>query len=234
VKLLLVLLALVTACDRGNHARLAVGAAAVTRHAMPDLVARYHELTGNDVTVVYGASDRLAQQANDLDVLVLAEPGAFAGAAASAPVPIATTSLVLLGPDRDELRFANLATNTDKLAIGDPGTVPVGRYARTFLQQLGAWDAVSSRLVLGGDVAGVLALAQRGTARAAIVYATDALDAAPLVILDRATGGPVVTIATAATIGTRAAAEARRFVEFLQSPDARTILRAHRFGDVVR
>ena len=99
--------------------------------------------------------------------------------------------------------------------------MPAGRYAKAYLEQLGVWSSVEGRLVYGGDVLGVLALAQRGTSHVAIVYATDVPDAAPLIVLDRATDGPVVRIA---------ASPPSRFTTFLTSPAARTILERHGFS----
>ena len=214
----------------GDHAasHVSVGAAAVMRHAMPELVARHTVLTGAKIDVIYGASDRLAAQAKAFDVLVLADLKGFAGTSATAPVTIATTSLVLVGVDRAVFRFANLR-DEGVIALGDPKTVPAGRYARSYLESLGIWDVVAPRVVYAGDVAGTLVLAQRGTAHVAIVYASDAADAAPLVVLDRATDGPLVQVAAAATSTAGAS-----FVRFLASPDARAILARHGFGEVVR
>jgi molybdate transport system substrate-binding protein len=206
---------------------------------MPDLVARHRAVTGTQVDVVYGASDKLAAGAaggKGLDVLVLAEQSAFAGVNAEAPRVIATTTLVLVGPDRAPYRFENLR-DEGVIAIGDPDAVPAGRYARRYLASLGIWESVEPRLVYGGDVAGVLALAQRGTAHVAVVYATDFEDAAPLVVLDRASGGPTVQISAATVRLAPHAAAADRFVQFLASADAQAILTRHAFAaapEVVR
>lgn len=228
IRTLVLALALV-ACGNGDVQRVSVGAAAVMRHAMPELVARHRAATGTQVDVVYGASDKLAADGKSLDVLVLAEPSAFAGVNAEDPRVIATTTLVLLGPDRAPHRFANLRED-GVIAIGDPKAVPAGRYARTYLETLGIWDTVEPRLVYGGDVAGVLALAQRGTAHVAIVYATDVEDAAPLVVLDRAIGGPTVQIAAATTRQAPHRQAAAAFVRFLASVEAQTILTRHAFA----
>jgi molybdate transport system substrate-binding protein len=220
-----------SACSR-DQVRLGVGAAAVFRHAMPELVQAHRDATGVNVDVVYGASDRLVEQASapgKLDVLVLADPSAFGGVNAGAPRPIATTTLVLIGPSGSAYRFANLK-DEGVVAIGDPALVPAGRYAKRYLEQLGAWDLVSPRVVLGGDVAGTLSLAQRGTAHVAIVYATDAVDASPLVVLDRAADGPRIELAAATTAHASHAAEADGFVRFLSSSAARQVLSRHGFA----
>lgn len=217
---LLVLIALLCACSSDKPARVGVGAATVMRHAMPALVAAYRAQTGARVDVVYGASDTLVDRAG-IDVLVLADDKL-----STRPTPIATTSIVLVGPAGAPHRFANLGDG-GVISIGDPATVPAGRYARTYLEKLGIWTTVEPRLVYGGDVLGVLALAQRGTSHVAIVYATDVEDAAPLTVLDRAADGPVVRIGASVP---HESAAGTSFITFLTSPKARTILAQHGFS----
>jgi len=219
MRLLLVLLVCVYACSNDEPARVRVGAATVLRHAMPELAAAFRAQSGTQVDVVYGASDSLLARTG-IDVLVLADDRLAAN-----PVPIATTTMVLVGPEGSAYRFANLGDAV--IAIGDPKTVPAGRYARTYLEQLGVWNAAAPRLVYGGDVLGVLALAQRGTSHVAIVYATDAPDAAPLVVLDRAANGPVVRIAASSPRETKTSAP---FISFLASPAAQRVLERHGFS----
>lgn len=217
------------ACAGGEPARLGVGAAAIMRHAMPELVARHREVTGVQIDVVYGASDKLASGATStsLDVLVLADPRIVLDTS-TVPRVIATTSLVLIGPAGAPYRFSNLREE-GVIAIGDPDTVPAGRYARGYLETLGIWDAVAPRVMLAGDVAGALSLAERGTVHAAVVYATDAQHAAPLVVLDRAVNGPVVKIAATVTGKSPHRTAGERFLDFVASAEARAILARHGF-----
>ena len=66
-----------------------------------------------------------------------------------------------------------------RIAIGNPATVPVGRYARQALAAAGALGAIESRLVLSENARQLVALVARGEADAAIVYATDAASIGP-------------------------------------------------------
>jgi len=134
---------------------------------------------------------------------------------------------VLAGPPGAAATFAALpALPAGKIAIGDPAIVPAGRYARTYLRAIGAWDAVQPRLVYGGDVAGVVALA-RGPARVAIVYRTDV--APPLVILDAPRDAPVARIVGGVVAASPHADGARAFLDFLASPDGQAVLERHGF-----
>ena len=64
---------------------------------------------------------------------------------------IAGNSLVLARPAASAHSTANirallLAQDTGRIATGDPGSVPLGMYARSSLQALGLWEAVGPRL----------------------------------------------------------------------------------------
>ena len=61
-----------------------------------------------------------------------------------------------------------------RVAIGDPRSVPAGKYARQWLESEGLWDRVEEKTVLCGDVRQVLSYVQRGEVDAGVVYSTDA------------------------------------------------------------
>ena len=65
------------------------------------------------------------------------------------------------------------------LAMADPSGVPAGKYGKAALQKLGVWAAVVPKVVGAENVRAALALVERGAAPLGIVYATDALAAAP-------------------------------------------------------
>lgn len=221
--------------------RIAVGVAASLRNAMPELVAKFAATSGVHVDVSYGASTVLADKLETgaaLDAVILAEADALDTLVAHGRVlaasrrVVATNAIVLIGPAGSTVTFAALGALPDaaKIAIGDPATVPAGRYAQAYLEQLGIWDAVHPRLVLGGDVAAVVALAQAHTATFAIVYRTDAIEAAPLVTLDAPAAAPVVHVVGGVVERSPARDHAAAFVAFVASADGQAILARHGFG----
>ncbi|HEY5946251.1 MAG TPA: molybdate ABC transporter substrate-binding protein [Kofleriaceae bacterium] len=234
------LVLVLAACGR-EPAHISIGAAASLRHAMPELVEQYKSEGGVDVDVSYGASDLLGDQVSQgaaLDAVVLADAVeldkliAARAVAADSRRAIASNRIVLVGPVGAEIKFATLAALHDstKIAVGDPATVPAGRYAKQYLETLGEWTSVQDQLVFGGDVAGVLALAKQGRARIAVVYRTDARAAAPLVVLDEPADAPTASIVAGIATHSRHAAAARAFAEFLASAQARQILARHGFA----
>ena len=87
--------------------------------------------------------------------------------------------LVLIVPTlANSKEFANLEnlTNLDiqRIAIGDPRSVPVGQYSEQALKKSGVWEQIQSKLVFGNNVRQVLQFVESGNAQAGIVYATDA------------------------------------------------------------
>lgn len=56
----------------------------------------------------------------------------------------------------------------------DPDSVPVGQYSKEALTNLGLWDEVLAKASLGTNVTEVLNWVAEGSAKAGIVYATDA------------------------------------------------------------
>lgn len=61
-----------------------------------------------------------------------------------------------------------------RLAIGDPKSVPAGKYGQIALEKLGIWDSVKDKLAPADSVRSALLLVGRGEAAAGIVYQTDA------------------------------------------------------------
>lgn len=120
-----------------------------------------------------------------------------------------------------------------RLAISDPEHVPAGMYGRNALQRLGSWDQVKDRLAPMKDVRAALTLVSRGETPLGLVYATDAAISEKIRVVGTfpADSHPPILYPVAAVSGGRQA-EARRFIDFLRSPEARTIF--EKYGFVLR
>lgn len=66
------------------------------------------------------------------------------------------------------------ALGNNYLAMGDPSSVPVGKYGKAALENLGVWNSVASKVVRSESVRTALFFVERGEAAAGIVYSTDA------------------------------------------------------------
>jgi molybdate transport system substrate-binding protein len=142
-------------------------------------------------------------------------------------------TLVLIAPRDSQLRgFEGLTDKSVRLiALGDPGSVPAGRYGQQTLTALHLFDQLKSKLVLAKDVRQVLAYVETGNADAGIVYATDAETSNRVRVVATAPDSSHDRIVyPAAVVKTSHNEEAaRRFIEFLASPAAKAIFIKHGF-----
>lgn len=90
----------------------------------------------------------------------------------------AQNTLMVVVPTDSRLKLAApgdlLSPHIQRVAIGNPKTVPAGQYAEECLRALGLWDSLRAKLVLGENVRQVLEYVARGEVEAGFVYATDA------------------------------------------------------------
>ncbi len=120
-----------------------------------------------------------------------------------------------------------------RIAIGNPQTVPAGRYARQALQGYGLWDELKDSLILATSVRQVLDYLRRGEIDAGLVYSTDCKVTGDAVRRVQAmeTADPVVyCIAVTRTSGTSAAG--MQFVNYLRSDQGQAILTAFGFEGI--
>lgn len=131
------------------------------------------------------------------------------------------------GPDcSDEL----LQLNGRKLAIANPETAPYGRAAVEFLEAAGYWDTVRSSLVIGENVSQALQFVATGNARLGIVAASQIgrPELPEATCVWRVPGDMHRPVAQQAVALRRATdhESARRFLKFLASDEARSIILA--------
>jgi molybdate transport system substrate-binding protein len=226
-----------------KEAMLAV--AASLRNVMPALIDAYRaKHPGAKISATYGASGDLQKQveggapidgvvfASAMPVDTLIEKGRVEPATRKV---LATNTLVLIGPKGAKpVTFQTIDTipTTEKIAVGDPGAVPAGQYAKAALEKLGKWHAIQGRVVFGGDVAAVLAYTRRGEVAAAFVYKTELRGIDDVTLLDEAQGdwAPRAEVVVGSIKEAKASAEAAAFLDFAASPEGQKILGDFGFG----
>jgi molybdate transport system substrate-binding protein len=145
--------------------------------------------------------------------------------------------LVLVAPVRNPMQatikagfpLPLLLGPSGRLAVGDPGHVPAGRYAKAALETLGVWKAVAGRLAPAENVRAALALVARGEAPLGVVYATDAAAEPGVRIVDVFPEGSHPPIVYPAALTAIAQAHAAGYLAFLRSNAARAIFEKHGF-----
>lgn len=117
-----------------------------------------------------------------------------------------------------------------RLALGDPGHVPAGIYARQALEELGWWQSLAGRLAPASDVRAALVFVERGECAAGVVYATDAAISKRVeVVAELPVGAHEPIVYPVAAIGGRVLEEVERLLRFFRSPEAAAVFARHGF-----
>lgn len=178
------------AVSPGLAADTQVFAAASLKNALDDAIAQFETDTGKTVAASYAASSALARQIEqgapadifmsaDLDWMdYLQEKNLIKS---DSRVSLLGNRIVLVAP-ADSVAQVDIVEGfpladllgDGRLAMGDPGAVPAGKYGKAALEKLGLWPSVESKVAPAENVRAALALVARGEAPFGIVYATDA------------------------------------------------------------
>jgi len=175
---------------------------------------------GAPVDVFVSAADR---QMDELERKGLILPGSrrtFARNALSVIVPADTRLTITRAADL-------LQPQAQRIAIGNPKTVPAGQYAEESLRTLGLWDALRPKLVFGENVRQVLEYAARGEVEAGFVYVTDLAGRSRVVkevFRPPQSSYRPVTYPVAVVAGSRHATLGRAFIDLLLSSEGQTTL----------
>ncbi len=220
-------------------ADITVSAAISLKESLEEIGRAYESQTHDHVTFNFDASGKLAAQIRQgapVDLFISADDEQMDKLADAKKVAAATrrvvveNTLVLISPadaKDSPAGFADLANDHGKkIAIGEPKTVPAGRYAMQTLKVMKLEKAVAPRLVYGESVRQVLTYVEQGEVCAGIVYGTDA----------KMAGAKVKVIATAdaschdkieypaaVVEGSAHADAAKRFLDYLAMEQAKKI-----------
>jgi molybdate transport system substrate-binding protein len=233
---------LATAC--GPREPVTVYAAASLADAVEEAAVIFTESTGIPVTVRTGGSAMLSLQIQNgapADVFIPAGEEWLAPLLEKNLVDTKTRRLV--GWNRLVLVVPNSALASsptdfvylsilETVAMGDPESVPLGKYTAQALAEMGLWIPLQGRLVYGHDARGVLALVERREVQGAFVYASDALASDKVKVsleLPEASHDPIVYVGAVVTASPRPE-PAFRFLNFLAGAEGNAILRKYGLG----
>jgi molybdate transport system substrate-binding protein len=240
------LLVLAASAVAAHAADLTVSAAASLTNAFKELGPLFEAANpGTKVFFNFGASGALLQQiakgGAPVDVFVSADEETMDQAQQQGVVQAAqrrdvvsnTLVVIVPGSARNVPKaVGDLAQESyQRIAIGLPASVPVGRYTKGVLEAAGLWSAVEPKMIGANSVRQALDYVARAEVDAGFVYATDAalMPDKVKVALTVPTQTPVRY--PAAPISASANAQlAAKFVDFLQSAPAQAVLAKHGFG----
>jgi len=246
---LAVSLILLAACATAQE--ITVAAAADMSAALPQLVAAYTKKTGQPVKLTFGASGNLTNQIRNgapFDVFFSADEQypqqliaeGLASHSKDTLYRYGVGRLVLWVPGDSPLDLSKLGIqalldpSVKKISIANPATAPYGRAAEAALRHFGIYDQVSSRLVLGENVSQAAQFVESGNAQAGLIALSHALAPA---LKDKGRYWTVPldaypTLNQAAVVLSRSKQPdaARKFLEFLRSSEATSLLTSYGFS----
>ena len=226
---------------------ITVFAAASLSNVLQELGVAYTQASGVRVNFSFASSSVLARQVENgarADVFFSADQewmdylGKRTLIQSSTRRDLLGNRLALVAPSDSDVQLKvrpgfplAAALKGGRLATGDPDSVPVGKYARAALTNLGVWNEVADDLVRADDVRHALAFVATGEAPLGIVYETDARVDKRVRIVDLfpADSHPAITYPVALTTGARPGAAG--FLDFMRGPIAAEAFR--RFGFTV-
>jgi molybdate transport system substrate-binding protein len=216
---------------------LSISAAASLKEAMEELQEAYkQERDYVELVVNFASSGSLQQQIEQgapCDVFISAgkkqmtalEEGGFL--LEDTNKDLVKNDLVLVAPENSEVESMDDLTS-DKVkfvGVGEPDSVPAGKYADEVLTNLNIKDSINDKLVFAKDVKEVLAWTQSGNADVGFVYYSDAINVEGVKIVaitDEDTHSPI-TYPVAVIKESSNSDEAKAFEEFLLSDTAQAI-----------
>jgi molybdate transport system substrate-binding protein len=178
--------AFVVSCRKTEPDTVVVFAAASTADALTEIGVQYEARTGKKVRFSFGGSSELARQIDSgarADIFLSADVARMDALASGGKIvpssrrDLLSNVLVVVVPRASSVTIAKAADlgSLGKIATGDTTSVPIGVYARQWLESTGAWETVRPKLVSTIDVRAALAAVESESVDAAIVYRTDAL-----------------------------------------------------------
>lgn len=229
--------------DSSEKVELNISAAASLQEAMVELEKEFKNINPDvKLTVNLGSSGSLMQQiqegapcdlfisagAKQMDTLV--EDGTVEKDAVKT---LLTNDLVLVAAKGEKVDSLDALKTDDveKIAIGDPESVPAGKYAKEVLDNTKLYDNVKDKLVLAKDVKEVLSWVQKGSADAGFVYLSDTVGAKGIKVAlttDEDTHS-TISYPIAVLKASEKQDKAKAFEDFLLSDDGQTILEKYGF-----
>lgn len=244
---LLLILTLALVPLAGHADGVLVFAAASLKPALDKIIATPAVAALGPIEVSYAASSQLARQieAGAPAALFISADEDWMNELAGRQQIVAATradllgnALVLVAPNASPVQLA-IAPGFDlagalgangHLAVAEPNSVPAGKYAKQALTKLGAWNAVTARIVSADNVRAALNFVARGEAPLGVVYRSDAVSEPAVRVIATFppnTHAPIVY--PAAVVAGHDSAAARKLLDLLRAPEQQAIFREYGF-----
>ena len=239
-------MAVMTGCGgEEEKPEVTVLAAASLTDALDEIISEYEKNNDCMITASYAGSGELVQQIEGgapCDIFISAskgnmdqlEEGGCIDSESRTDLLINTLTLISTVEKKGVVSMDNLTSaDITTIAVGEPETVPAGKYTIQAMDNLGITSQLSDKIVYAKDVRAVLNYVETGDADCGFVYRTDALllsEEAGVIIGDVDTGLHDAIVYPAALMKEATQEEAAAdFFEFLQSDFAKNVFEKYGF-----
>jgi molybdate transport system substrate-binding protein len=229
-----------------TKSELTISAAASLKNALEEIKGMYlNEKPNAKVAITYGGSGTLQQQIEQgapVDVFLSAATSNMNNLKGKGLLDNGTiknilkNKVVLIAPTASKLTIkdfsAAAAGGVKKIALGEPVTVPAGKYAQQVFAYYKNLDAVKAKAVYAKDVTEVLTWVASGNVDLGVVYSTDAKSSTKVKILataPEASHDPVV-YPGAVVKSTDQPVAAKDFLHYLTSDKAEGVFEKYGFS----
>ncbi|MBM7714878.1 molybdate transport system substrate-binding protein [Bacillus thermophilus] len=228
----------------GKKIPLTVSAAVSLTEALEEIKELYEKDHTVDITLQLGGSGTLArqiQQGAPVDIFLSANQEWMDTLEKedlinrSTRANITGNKMVMITSADSDIQYTSAAQisakDVEQIAIGNPKSVPAGKYTEEALHHLNKWNELKDQLVLAKDVRQVLTYVETGNADIGFVYESDAVNSDKIKMLatvDDSLHGPIV-YPGAVIANTKHEKEAEDFLTFLQTEEAQNIMKKYGF-----
>jgi len=238
-----------TSGDRQNSSspELILSAAASMQDVLEEIKQLYLQKYGDaNITFNFGSSGSLQHQIEQgapIDIFISAAPLQMDSLAAKKLLldetrqDLVKNQMVLVTPqDNQSINdFSDLTKqSTGQIAMGEPSSVPAGKYAQEIFTSFDLIDSIKSKAVYGKDVRQVLNYVATGNIEAGIVYRTDTVNAKRIKVVATApskTHSPVIYPIAVVKDSSHPEA-AKQMLEFLFTYEAQEIFKKYGFASL--
>lgn len=232
---------------RADADELLVFAAASLKPALDEIIATPQAKAIGEIKPSYAASSQLEHQIEagaPASIFISADEDWMNAAAKSEKIvrdsrlDLLGNALVLVAPKdstvqlkiADHFDLAGALGKDGHIALGEPNSVPAGKYAKSSLTALGVWDSIQPRIVSADNVRAALNFVAKGEAPLGVVYRSDAISEPAVRVVDTfpaASHAPIVyPIAVVAGHDTPAA---RKLLALLRQASTAAIFKRYGF-----
>ncbi|GGF17135.1 molybdate ABC transporter substrate-binding protein [Halobacillus andaensis] len=235
-----------TGCQQseGQEVELTISTAASLIDVMEEIAEDYEKEHSVSITLNAGSSGKIAQQIQQgapVDAIISADEQWTNRLAEGEHIhtdtqqAIVENTLVLIASEGNNKSIEHLAQLSIKddasIVIGDPDSVPAGKYARQSLQQAGIWEDIEDHLVYANDARQVLTYVESNNADFGLVYTSDAMVSEQVKVINEVGANTHDTIVYPAAVTSQSTNpdEAEAFLDSLQSEETQEIFKSYGF-----